>query len=130
MNCCKKGAINLIRRYPHRFFIEFHRIFGFFVPNRLGFVEIYPKGVFNFFSNFFSRWKFDDKVGIFGFCDKFLNIYFVEFPEICKFRGKIALCSTYPGRKNPKSCRYRGEQGETKSPFSEKSIFGENFLKA
>ena len=82
MSCCKKGAINLIRRYPHRFFIEFHRIFGFFVPNRLGLVEIYPKGVFNFFSNFFSRWKFDDKVGIFGFCNKFLNIFFVEFSEI------------------------------------------------
>ena len=53
MTCCKKGAINLIRRYPHRFFIEFHRIFGFFVPNRLGLVEIYPKGVFNFFFKFF-----------------------------------------------------------------------------
>ena len=53
MSCCKKGAINLIRRYSHRFFIEFHRIFGFFVPNRLGLVEIYPKCFLNFFFEFF-----------------------------------------------------------------------------
>ena len=60
----------------------------------------------------------------------FLNMLLVDFSENWKLRGKIALCSTYPGRKNSKTCRYVGEQGETKSPFSEKSIFGENFLKA
>ena len=70
------------------------------------------------------------KMCFFCFFVNFLNMFSIDFPEIWKFRGKIALCSTYPGRKNPKICRYRGEQGETKSPFSEKSIFGEIFLKA
>ena len=51
---------------------------------------------------FFSKSKKVDKVRIFGFCGKILNIFFVEFPEICKFRGKIALCSTYPRTENPK----------------------------
>ena len=55
-------------------------------------------------------------------------MFSVDFSEIWKLRGKIALCSTYPGRKNSKICHHRGEQGETKSPFSEKSIFWRKFF--
>ena len=44
-----------------------------------------PKMLFKFFfSNFFSRSKFDDKVGIFGLCGKFLNFFSSNF---CKFKG-------------------------------------------
>ena len=56
-----------------------------------------------------SRWKKVDKVGIFGFCGNFLNMLFVEFADICKFRSKIAPCPTYPRRENPKIRRYRRE---------------------
>ena len=55
------------------------------------------------------RWKKVDKVGIFGFCGNFLNMLFVEFADICKFRSKIAPCPTYPRRENPKIRRYRRE---------------------
>ena len=70
------------------------------------------------------------KMFFFYFFVNFLNMFSVDFPDIRTFRGKTALCSTYPGRKNPNICRYGGEQGEAKSPFSEKSIFGENLSKA
>ena len=84
----------------------YRRIFEIFLPNRLDLVEQYPKCFFNFFSNFFSRSKFDDKVGIFGLCDKFLNIFFVEFSEIWRFWTEIRAYTHRPWRENPKIRRY------------------------
>ena len=56
------------------------------------------------------------------FFRRFFFVFRFFAARVCVLR---ILC-----RKNLKIRRYRGEQGETKSAFSENSIFGEFFLKA